>query len=76
MIAKLGVDPNDKAIIDAIIQGSQSGVEFYSKVGIKWDGASASGMCRSEWLMMWSAIIDILTALKDGDFGNAANLLI
>ncbi len=25
--------------------------------------------------MMWSAIIDILTALKDGDFGNAANLL-
>ncbi|CDP76567.1 Protein of unknown function [Escherichia coli D6-117.29] len=25
---------------------------------------------------MWSAIIDILTALKDGDFGNAANLLI
>ncbi|AOM48352.1 hypothetical protein FORC31_4172 [Escherichia coli] len=26
--------------------------------------------------MMWSAIIDILTALKDGDFGNAANLLI
>ena len=28
------------------------------------------------WLMMWSAIIDILTALKDGDFGNAANLLI
>ncbi|QAZ73878.1 hypothetical protein FORC82_4187 [Escherichia coli] len=26
--------------------------------------------------MMWSAIIDILSALKDGDFGNAANLLI
>ena len=27
-------------------------------------------------IMMWSAIIDILTALKVGDFGNAANLLI